>query len=64
MLSALGRAAFESVNNIDGIESRESASLKSYTSYSSIEGGTRIRWLPNMSASRTTGSHESRGTLV
>ena len=33
----MGRADLESVNNIGGIESRGSASLKSYTSYSSIE---------------------------
>ena len=36
-VSEVGRADLESVNNIDGTESRGSASPKSYTSYSSVE---------------------------
>ena len=36
-VSEVGRADLENVNNVDGTESRGSASPKSYTSYSSVE---------------------------
>ena len=36
-VSEVGRADLENVNNIDGMESRGSASPKSYTSHSSLE---------------------------
>ena len=47
-VSEVGRADLENVNNIDGTESRGSASPKSYTSHSSLEDKipTNIRMAP------------------
>merc|ERR1719309_1428398 len=47
-VSEVGRADLENVNNIDGMESRGSASPKSYTSHSSLEDKipTNIRMAP------------------
>ena len=39
-VSEVGRADLENVHNIDGMESRGSASPKSYTSHSSLEDKT------------------------
>ena len=68
-VSEVGRADLESVNNIDGMESRGSASPKSYTSHSSLEEkvSASIRMAPipeSVKTDWTADQGDSRASLA